>query len=67
MRATPGTSSDDGQALTAHMADSSALAVPTDLRGTIATRIGEAEERLRSSIAARINRNRAELARCRQA
>ena len=45
------------------MADSSALAVPTDLRGTIATRIGEAEERLRSSIAARINRNRAELAR----
>eukprot|EP00964_Phaeocystis_antarctica_P019025 scaffold10493_cov57-Phaeocystis_antarctica.AAC.2 len=44
------------------MADS-ALVVPTDMRGTIATRIGEAEERLRSSIAARINRNRAELAR----
>jgi hypothetical protein len=45
------------------MADSSSLVVPTDMRGTIATRIGEAEERLRSSIAARINRNRAELTR----
>ena len=47
----------------ADMQAGSAIVVPTDIRGTIATRIGEAEERLRSSIAARINRNRAELAR----
>ena len=32
-------------------------------KGSIATRIGEAEERLRASIAARISRNRAELSR----
>ena len=34
-----------------------------DVQTTIAARIGEAEERLRSSIAARISRNRDELAR----